>query len=219
MERTALVFGATGLVGTALVNQLLHFPKYTSITLFVRKKIPTTDERINQIVMNFDNLAEVAPLISAHDVYCCLGTTMAKAGSKAAFRRVDYEYPLEIGKIAVKNGVENFTLISSIGATNSRFNFYLRTKYEVETELAKLNFKRFNVVRPSLLLGNRNESRMGEKIGVWMDKVLKPLYFGGMKKYAGIHAETVAKAMIRITLSDERGKIYESDELQQIGNS
>ena len=132
MNRTALVFGATGMVGLALVKELIANKQYTSIMLFVRRNLDISDERLSQIIINYDNMAEMAPLAVGHDLYCCLGTTMAKAGSKLAFRRVDYDYPVQIGQIAIKNGVENYTLISSIGANKSKFSFYLNTKFETE---------------------------------------------------------------------------------------
>ena len=191
--KTAIIIGATGLVGSILVEQILENSAYSKVILLFRKPLNISHSKLVQEVIDFDNLN--ASKIMGDDLFCAMGTTLAKAGSKEAQYKIDCTYPYEIGKIAEANGVKQYILVSSLGADFGSSNFYLKTKGDLEQKIKSLSFQNFVSLRPSFLLGDRKEFRMGEKIGVIMAKILSPLMIGGLKKYRGIEASTVAKSM------------------------
>ena len=191
--KTAIITGATGLVGNTLVNQILENPAYSKVVLLLRKPLNISHSKLVQGVIDFDD--PDASKIVGDDLFCAMGTTLAKAGSKEAQYKIDCIYPYEIGKIAKANGVKQYILVSSIGANFSSSNFYLKTKGDLEQKIKSLDFQNFVSLRPSFLLGDRKEFRLGEKIGVVVAKILSPLMLGGLKKYRGIEASTVAKSM------------------------
>lgn len=223
-NRTALIVGATGLVGESLLQLLLKDATYTQITALLRKKLPENQQNnqlINnpkfvQIEVNFDAIDKHKDLIKATDVFCCLGTTIAVAGSEENFRKVDFDYPLEIAKIAKFNGTDTFSIVTAMGADASSSVFYNQVKGEIEDTIAKLSFKSYNVFRPSLLLGDRKTFRFGESIGKFFAKGLGFLMIGGLKKYRAIQADAVAFAMLKLTkLAHEGINVYESNRLQE----
>jgi uncharacterized protein YbjT (DUF2867 family) len=211
-ERTALVAGASGLVGMALIRQLTESPEYLRVVALVRRELDFRHPKLVQEVIDFDH--PDASKIVGDDYFCALGTTLNKAGSKAAQYRVDCEYPYEIAKIALANGARQCLLVSSLGADAQSPNFYLRTKGELEQKLAGLGFGAFISCRPSMLFGERKEFRPLERIGIPLFKLFEPLMVGKWRKYRGIHAETVASAMIRLARQGLSGThIVESDML------
>lgn len=215
-QRTAIILGATGLVGECLTRELADSNAYHTIHLLVRRPSGITHPRIKEHIVDFEKLDEYRPLFSGADVYCCIGTTMKQAGSKEAFRKVDYDIPVNAAK-AANHEAGNFLLISSIGARTRTSNFYLRTKGETEQAILKMNIPGIHILRPSMLLGNRREKRTGEKIGMALLAVFQPLLIGGWRKYRGIEATAVARAMINLALENKPGKfIHESDELQYL---
>jgi len=216
-KRSAVVFGATGLVGESLVKQLCEQEKYISVTAIGRNPLTFKHEKLEQIIHSLDDLTE-SDIQFAHDVFCCLGTTMKKAGSKEQFEKVDFEYPMSIASLAKNQHVEHFIVISAIGASDKARAYYSRVKGKLETELAKLQFPRLSIVRPSLLTGNRSEFRLGEKAGENVLKVLNPLLIGGLKKFRSIEASQVATAMIAIALTEDKTpvRVYQSDELASL---
>jgi uncharacterized protein YbjT (DUF2867 family) len=216
MKKTALVFGSTGLTGSYLVHWLRKSDAYDKIIIFQRKAAATLDKKTQYVQMNFDKLNEYTELLKGDDVFCCLGTTMRTAKSKPAFRKVDYEYPVQIGKIAKENGAGGYFLVSSIGADIDSSNFYLHTKGETEQDIQKLGFLRLGIFRPSLLLGNRNESRFGERFAKGVYPLFNWLLQGNMKKYRAIHASDVAKAMIYVAIHGYEAKIIISDKIAEI---
>lgn len=210
-KRTALVIGATGLVGEKLVTQLLTSEKYSHVKVLVRKPLDCIHPKLTSIIFDFDNPEE--SLVKADDIFCCLGTTMKKAGSKEAFYRVDYIYPHEIAKIALSNGAKRFSIITAMGANRRSLFYYNRVKGEIEDTLKKLGYETLLIFHPSLLVGHRSESRFGEKIGESLSKFFKPLI---PAKYQAIEVEKVAKAMVVITSSNVKGTlVYESDLMQE----
>ena len=188
--KTAIIIGATGLIGGTLVEQILENPAYSKVVLLLRKPLNINHSKLFQEVLDFDN-PDTSKIVG-DDLFCAMGTTLAKAGSKEAQYKIDCTYPFEIGKIAKANGVKQYILVSSIGADFSSSNFYLKTKGDLEQKIKSLNFQNFVSLRPSFLLGDRKEFRLGEKIGVVMAKILSPLMIGGLKKYRGIEASKVA---------------------------
>jgi len=216
MSKTALVFGSTGLIGSYLVQSLRKSNAYDKIVIFQRKAAATLDPKTQYVQLDFDKLTEYSNLIKGDDVFCCLGTTMRKARSKPAFRKVDYEYPAEIGRLAKANGVGGYFLVSSIGADPASPNFYLQTKGDTERALQQLNFLRLGIFRPSLLLGNRNESRFGERLAQSFYPLFHWLLQGELKKYRGIPASDVAKAMVYVAVHGCESKIILSDKISEI---
>ncbi|MEH7246263.1 oxidoreductase [Neobacillus niacini] len=216
-KKTALVLGATGLIGKELVKIISENEQYEKIHLLVRRSIEINNERCKTYIVNFDELHKYSALFHVDDVYCCLGTTIKKAKTKEAFRRVDYEYPIEAAKLAKDNGVETFLIVSAMGAdVNSRF-FYNRVKGEVEDSLKKMDLPSLHIFRPSLLLGNRDEFRLGEKIAEKASSFLNFIMIGPLLPYKGIHAQKVAEAMANIAQSNKKGTaIYFSHEIDKM---
>ena len=213
-KRSAVVFGATGLIGESLVRQLCEQEDYLLVTAIGRQALDFKHEKLEQKIHSLDELTE-SDIQFAHDVFCCLGTTMKKAGSREQFEKVDFEYPMSIASLAKNQGVEHFIVISAMGANEKAIAYYSRVKGMLETELVKLEFPRLSIIRPSLLTGNRSEFRLGEKVGEKVLKVFNPLLIGGLRKYRSIEASQVATAMIVIALSEDKSpvKIYKSNEL------
>lgn len=212
-RKTALLLGVTGLIGSQLLPLLLQEERYEKVIVLVRRPFPIKHAKLQSLVFDYEQ-PDPAKVI-ADDIFCCLGTTLKKAGSKAAQYRVDHDYPLEIGQLTLANGATTYILVSSIGASATTSNFYLRTKGELESDLQALGFNRLVILRPSVLLGHRQEFRLGEKIGIGLVSALSPLLLGGLKKYRGIYAQTVAAAMIREAQENQPGTvILESDEIE-----
>jgi len=218
MAKTAVILGASGLVGNEVLEQLLADPYYDHVKILVRKILPLNNKKLEQVVVNFGDLKKEADRISGDVFFCCLGTTIKTAGSQAAFVKVDYTYVMDAAELAKKNGAERFIVISSIGVTQSGGNFYLSVKRDVENGLARLKFLSLIIVRPSMLLGARKEFRPAERIAKVFMTGLGFLFVGKLKKYKGIPAATVAKAMIALSKTELEGvSVFESDRLQQLG--
>lgn len=216
--KTALVIGSTGLIGSQLVDILLESEHYQKVVIFVKRESGKSHPKLEQHIINFDAPETYQHLVKGDDLFCTIGTTIKKAGSQSAFRKVDYEYPIAFSKIAKTNKIKQFLIVSSLGANKDSNNFYLKTKGEMEAALAKANFETTVIVRPSLLLGQRSEFRFGEKMGAFFMKGFSFLFFGKVKKYRPIESSTVAKALYLLAQSNKKGyTIYESDELQNIG--
>ena len=216
--KTALLFGASGLVGNHLLNQLISNNNYSKIKLFVRSSIDISDPKIEIIQTDFNNLENQREDIKGDDCFFCIGTTKQNSPDKNEYRRVELEVPKQIAQIAKSNSVNSFVFISSGYADPKSSGDYLKFKGEVEEELKRLNFPKLGIMRPSFLLGDRKEKRVGEKIGIFVFKLLSPLFLGPLKKMKPIHSATVAKAMIAITQNDSSQTIFESNEISEIIN-
>ncbi len=215
--RTALLAGATGLVGGFVLDQLLQDPTYDSVIVLTRKSLGNNHPKLKEVIVNFDQLENYTNDITADVVFCCLGTTIKTAGSQEAFKKVDYEYPLRLAEIAKQNGSKTYLLISALGSSKSSIIFYNRVKGEVEEAIGRLNFETFHILQPSLIIGERKENRMGEGIAQKLSPVYDALMFGPLTKYKSIKAEQIAKAMIHFSKSDAKGILrHESDELQSV---
>lgn len=210
--KTAIVIGATGLVGVNLVGKLNDSKAYEKVILLVRRKTELNHLKIEEKIIDFDTID--AELVKADDIFCAIGTTLKKAGSKENQYKIDCEYPATIAKMGRQNGVKQFILVSSIGADKNSSNFYLRTKGELEEKIAQLNFDAFIILRPSFIIGDRKEFRLGEIIGIFFASLLRPLMLGGLKKYRGVHAISIAKKMVKLANENLKGKIIvESDKI------
>ena len=216
--RTALLLGASGLIGGHCLDLLLRDEAYDQVIVLVRKSLPKNHPKLTQYEVNFDRLAEHETLLKADDVFCCLGTTIKKAGSQDAFRKVDFTYAHEAAKLAAASGAKQFLLVSSLGADAKSSVFYSRVKGEIEAAISALNFKSVSIFRPSLLLGERAEFRLAERLAEPFAKALSFFLIGGLRKYRAIEARTVAAAMIEIAKKEIQGvKVYESDRVQEMG--
>ena len=215
MPKSALIAGATGLVGSHCLQFLLASPGYTSVTALVRKGTGISHPKLLEKLVDFDNLPDLPP---SDDVYCALGTTIKKAGSKPAFLRVDLEYPLQIAQRSITAGAKLFLLVSSVGASSKSGNFYLRTKGELEDGLRRLSLTALHIFRPSFLVGQRLEKRAGERLGIALAEALKFTMVGVLRKYRSIRAENVARAMVKAASLGSTGvHIYEYDEILRLG--
>ena len=215
-QRHALVAGATGLVGNELLQQLIHGRSYHTISLLSRHEIETNSKRVETIIVDYDQLTK-KDLPKADDVFCCLGTTMKKAGSKEAFRRVDYDYPLKLAELTHQKGAQQYLLVSAMGADPNATFFYSQVKGEVEEAIAKVGFDALHIFRPSTLLGERTETRVGEQIAQVAMQAATPLMVGGLKKYQPIRAERVAEAMVHVAKKELSGLyIFESDKIESL---
>jgi uncharacterized protein YbjT (DUF2867 family) len=214
--KTAIVFGATGLVGNLLLEELEASKAYTAIRIFVRQStgIPLTG--IEEIVTDFSDQGSLAAQVRGDDLYICLGTTIKKAGSIANMEKIDRDLPVMVATMAHGNGAKRIAVVSSIGAASTSKNYYLRIKGEMEEGIQKIGFERTVIVRPSMLLGDRKEKRTAEMVGKVVMKTVNPLLTGKMKKFRAIHGRDVARAMILLIREETGTTIAESDKLQQI---
>ena len=214
--KTALLFGSSGLVGGHLLNQLINDNKYSKIKLFIRKDPEISDPKVEVINTNFNNLQNHKEDIKGDDCFFCIGTTKQNSPDKHEYRRVELDVPKEIAQIAKSNSVNSFVFVSSGYADPKSSGDYLKFKGEVEEELKRLNFSKLGIMRPSFLLGDRKEKRIGEKIGIFVFKLLSPLFLGPLKKMKPIHSETVAKAMISFPNKNLEKNVFESNEIAEL---
>jgi len=217
--KTALVFGSSGLIGGHLLNQLINDTNYNKIKIFVRSEPENNDPKVEIIKTDFNNLENHKEDIKGEDCFFCIGTTKQNSPDKNEYRRVELEVPKQIAQIAKSNLVNSFVFVSSGYADPKSSGDYLRFKGEVEEELKRLNFPKLGIMRPSFLLGDRKEKRIGEKIGIFVFKLLSPLFVGPLKKMKPIQSATVAKSMIAISQNDISQIIFESDEIADLSNS
>ena len=205
-SRTALILGATGLIGSQLLTKLLHSPYYDKVVVLTRKTLGITNTKLAEVLFDFDK-PDVSK-VAGNDIFCCLGTTIKKAGSKEAFKKVDLEYPLTIAALAQKNGAEKFLIVTAMGADASSGFFYNQVKGEVQQGLIALKYPVLHIFQPSLLLGDRQESRLGEKVGEVLAAVFKPVMLGPLKKYRAIDSEKVANAMLEFAKKSDKGVFF-----------
>ena len=209
-HKTALVLGATGLIGDLLTHQLIASSHYANVKVLVRNPLAWQHPRLQEVAFDFERPNGL--IAQADDIFCCLGTTMKRAGSKEAFRKVDYQYPMDIARLGLDNGATQFAIVTAMGADPESSFFYNRVKGEVERDLTAMNFPTLLIFRPSLLLGNRNENRLGERLAEGAMRLFSPLI---PAKYKGIEAAKVASAMLKTAQQGLTGRhVYESDALQ-----
>ena len=216
--KTALVFGSTGLVGGHLLDQLIKNENYNKIKLFVRSEIIINDLKVEIVKTDFNNIEKHKEEMTGDHCYFCIGTTKQNSPDKDEYRRVELDLPKQIAQITKSNSVNSFVFVSSGYADPNSSGDYLKFKGLVEEELKKLNFSKLGIMRPSFLIGNRKEKRVGEKIGIFLFKILSPLFLGPLKKMKPIHSEKVAKAMIKISSGDFKQHVFESNEIVEISN-
>ena len=214
--KTALVFGSSGLVGGHLLSQLIENDDYNKLKLFVRSEPEINDPKVEIIKTDFNNLENHKEDIKGDDCFFCIGTTKQNSPDKSEYRRVELEVPKQVAQIAKSNSVNSFVFVSSGYADPKSSGDYLKFKGEVEEELKRLNFPKLGIMRPSFLLGDRKEKRVGEKIGIFVFKLLSPLFLGPLKKMKPIQSETVAKAMISSANKNLEKNVFESNEIAEL---
>ncbi len=205
MSRIALLAGATGLVGGHLLDRLLAEPAYAQIKVLTRRPLPRSDARVVEIRTDYSDLAARAAELRADDVYCCLGTTLKTAGSKAAFEKVDYTYVVDLARAAKQAGAGQFLVVSAAGTSEKSPSFYSQVKARMERDVSAVGFTTVHILRPSLLMGARSEHRPGERAAQILSPLLSPLLIGSLKKYRPIQGDDVAAAMVRLALLEQQG--------------
>jgi len=218
-KQTAVIIGATGLIGSLLVETLLNDDSFEKIRVLVRRPYEKQHPRLEVCVLDFSNLDDFANKLGKGDsIFCCIGTTQKKvSGDKAAYRKIDYDIAVNAAILGKEAGFTKYLLVSSLGADANAKGFYLKLKGEVETKIASIGFASFHIFRPSFLLGSRSEVRIGESIMKVIFKGLSNLFFGGWTKYKAIEAKTVANAMAQAAKENFAGqKIYHYDEMKAL---
>ncbi|MGY2133546.1 NAD-dependent epimerase/dehydratase family protein [Hymenobacter sp. HD11105] len=216
-QKTALIAGASGLIGSQLLTLLLASDRYAKVIVVGRRPVPLVHPKLEQRVIEFDQLEQHRLSLIADDVYCCLGTTMRQAGSKEAFYKVDYLYVVKLAALTAANFAAQFLVVSAMGADANASIYYNRVKGEMEDAVRKTPFRAIHIFRPSLLLGNRTEKRLGEQIGAVLLGLLRPLLLGPLRKYQPIEAATVARAMLSAAEEDGGGiRVHLSDEIAAV---
>ena len=201
-RRTALLAGATGLVGRSCLACLLEHPAYERVVVLVRRPTGMSHDKLQEIRVDFDALGELSSLPPIDDVFISLGTTIKAAGSRPAFSKVDHDYVVAVAKLGKGAGARRLSLVSSIGADATSMSFYLRVKGEAERDVSDLGYECVDIVRPSLLVGERGERRTGEALGIAVTRVVSGLMVGPLRVYRPIEAHVVAAAMVASLVSD-----------------
>jgi len=200
----ATLIGATGLIGNYLLEELLQDNYYDTVRILIRRPLELTHPKLEKKLVDFNDSDSLLVALSNSDVvFCAIGTTQKKVnGDKVAYRKVDYDIAVNAARFCKMAGCEKFIFVSSVGANSKRNNFYLKLKGEVEDEVKKVGLKSIHIMRPSMLLGERKEFRLGERIG---NPVMKAISFLLPSKYKPIHAKDVAKAMLAAAKKKEEG--------------
>ena len=218
MPKTALIAGASGLVGSHLLSLLLASERYERVITVGRRPLPVVHPKLEQRLLDFDNLEQHRLQLIADDVFCCLGTTMRQAGSREAFYQVDYLYVVKLAALTAANFAAQLLLISAMGADARSRVYYNRVKGEAEEAVSQAPFRAIHIFRPSLLLGSRAQPRFGERLGAVVLRVLNPVLRGPLQKYRAITAETVARAMLRAAEAESSGaQVHLSDAIAKEG--
>lgn len=216
--KTALIAGSTGLVGNELLQYLLDGKEYDKVIAIVRRPLEKNHPKLDEKVVDFDKLEEYKQSFAADDVFCCLGTTIKKAKTKEAMWKIDVDYPVAIAKLASSQGAKKFLLVSSMNADPNSPIFYSKMKGKLEEAIKQISYESTSIFRPSLLLGNRQEYRLGERAAAAIFTKVPFLFAGPLKKYKAIEGKTVASAMYKAAQGNKPGvTIYPSEQIQEIG--
>lgn len=218
-EKVALIAGATGLVGKELLEILLQSNNYSHIIALVRRDLDVQHKKLTVKKVDFNQLHGELDGVVVDDVFCCLGTTIKKAKSQEKMYEVDVDYPLTLAHLLLEQGAKQFLVISSMNADSKSLFFYPRMKGEMENKLKEMPYDSISILQPSLLLGQREESRLGESVAAFVAKRIPFIFKGRLKKYKPIQAKSVALAMYKIAQKNREGKnTYFSDQLDIYGS-
>lgn len=213
----ATIAGATGLIGNHLLNELLDDPYFDTIRILIRRPLALTHPKLEKKIVDFnENDSLLVALSNSNVVFCSIGTTQKKVkGDKDAYRKIDFDIPTKLARFTKMAGCEKFILVSSIGANSNSNNFYLMLKGEVEDVVKTAGLRSLHIMRPSFLIGERKEFRIGEMIGKPLMQIFS---FAIPARYKAIHAKVVAKAMIAVAKSKNEGIfVYEHDQIKALG--
>ena len=210
--KTALLAGATGLIGGQLLDLLLTNDRYSHVIAISRKPLKISHSKLRNIVADVTSLEQHKAQLAADDVFCCLGTTMGQAKTKEAFKQVDFDYPVLLAKLSRERGAKQYLLVSALGANKASVIFYNRVKGLTEEAIASIGFESYHILRPSLLVGPRTEHRAGEDAAKWFYRVFGVLI---PKQYKAIESIKVARSMLVFAKQDKRGNfVHDSNALQ-----
>ena len=215
-QKTAIILGATGLTGGLLLKRLIADGSYTSVKLFSRKASGISSPKVKEFLGDVLQLEDFKKDFTADEVYCCVGTTTAKTKDREVYRAIDFGIPFKGATLAKENKIPTFLVISSMGANAKSKIFYSRTKGEMEQAVLDQEIPNTYILRPSLILGDRNEKRFGESFGAVALKLTSTLLVGKLKKYRAIKADHIAAAMINLAKSLPDSQILESNLIQDL---
>ena len=210
--QTTVVIGSTGMIGEALVKKLIADPAYGTIRLLVRRSVIYPDPKVEVVIVNFNDQADIAQKLgTGESIFCCIGTTQSKVkGDKSAYRKIDFDIPVDVARQGLQNNFKKFLLVSAVGANPKSGNFYVKLKGEVEEALKQLKIPSLHIFRPSLLMGKRKEYRFTEKLVQAIMPVFSVFFVGKFSKYKEVKAEDVANAMAEAGKSEKTGVfVYE----------
>lgn len=216
MNRTAIVFGASGLIGRYLVEELIQNMRYSSIKVFTRRKLEIEHIKVIEHIVDVENVDTYADQIRGNDLFICLGTTRKKTSSISRYEQIDRDMPVNIARVSLDKGVSRVTVVSSLGANAASKSYYPRIKGEMEAGILKLPFKTIIIARPSLLLGKRSEFRFGEKLATIFMKTFAFIFRAKLGVYKAIEGRDVARAMIKLLALEDSKRIVLSDELREL---
>ncbi len=217
--KTAVLFGSSGLIGSNLLDNLINNNTYNKIKIFVRKLPSIDNTKVEVINTDFLDLDTLKEKLTGDDCFFCIGTTHKDTPNKNEYRRIEYDLPVQLAKIAKINSISNFIYVSSIGANPKASSTYLKNKGQVEEELKKIGFSNLSIIQPSFLVGNRKDFRIVEVLGIPVMKFLSIFFFGRLKKYTPIKVEIVVNAMIKLASGNNSEQTYLSDRLQELGSN
>lgn len=213
MKKTAIILGATGLSGSILLKKLMNDNRYETIKLFSRKEIDGLPSKVKQFVGDILELENFKKDFTADEVFCCIGTTAKKTPDKTLYKKIDFGIPVTAAKLSKANGIPAFLVVSALGANATSSIFYNKTKGEMEQAVLSEKIERTHILQPSIISGNRQEKRIGEKIGLFAFKLLQPLFLGKLEKYKITEAEHIAQTMINLANSTSSKTIITSDQI------
>lgn len=216
--KKAIVFGASGLVGSYLVDELLNGPAYAQVTVVLRRAGASHHPKLKVLIADYATLPDVQEQLMADDVFIALGTTKAKTPDQAAYYQVDHDYPVRAAMLAKANGAKAVFVVSAVGAHASSKIFYVRTKGEMERDVTAVGLAYTHIFRPSMILGQRTEKRLLEKamMGIW--KLIDPIFVGSANRYRGIEAQDIARAMVQAARNNNAApvSIYQWKEMKAL---
>lgn len=219
MNKTAIILGATGLTGSFLLKMILHDQSYEKVKVFTRSPLSLTHEKLEEISCDLLNLDEVKDQFQGDVAFCCIGTTAKKTPDKDANRKIDFGIPVKASDLCKENEIPLYIVISAIGANAGSSIFYNKTKGEMEQEVLAKNIKHTYILRPSIIQGPRKELRIGEKMGIIFMKVIQIFLIGPLRKYRGIQAEHIAKAMAKVAKNGFENPIISSDKIEELART
>jgi uncharacterized protein YbjT (DUF2867 family) len=215
--RKAILFGASGFIGSYLLDELLKNPDYEQVTIVVRKDLPINHPKLKMLIGDYHTLPGLKPDLVADDIFIALGTTKASTPDKKEYYQIDHDYPVLAARIARENGAKSVFLVTAVGANVHSGIFYVKTKGEVERDIIAQNFEHTHIFRPSMLMGSRKANRPLEGVFIRIWSVINPLFIGRLDRYKGIKGEDVARAMNNAAKDlKEKVRIYQWREMEEL---